>query len=73
MKFHNYYYFITKQIQTPIKIPQIYRSHAIGLKKQNQSSIKTKNHAFSASLTNTLLTKTRTNYHNRSLGNLKHA
>jgi hypothetical protein len=53
------YCFITKQIQTPIKISQIHQhDHAIGLKSHNQTSVKTKNHAFSASLNNKLLTKT---------------
>jgi hypothetical protein len=54
-----------KEIQTLIKIPQIYHQHVIG--------VKIKNHAFSASLANILLTKTRINYHNKSLSNLKHA
>jgi hypothetical protein len=64
------YYFITKHIQTPIKIPQIHHQHAIGLKIQNQTNIKTKNHAFSVSLKQEQNKKQ--NYHNESLSNLKH-
>jgi len=62
---------MTRKIQTSI-IPQIHHQHVIGLKTQNQTSIKTKNHAFNVSLSNTLLTKTKTNYYNESLSNLKH-
>jgi hypothetical protein len=43
------------------------------MKTQNQTSIKAKNYAFDASLTNTLLTKPKKNYYNESLRNLKHA
>jgi len=44
------YCFITKQIQTSIKISQKHHQHVIELKTHNQTNIKTKNHAFSASL-----------------------